>query len=764
MLSTAVKLPVSGGELELYADREGDLLVLDESEAEAHGEAPVQLIEGASYEYKLPDKYEFEPLNGIVRTSKRDSSTGRITPGIFVGTLALNVLESTTEERKTSIALEVRSVKSSYRDDYRFMLEEITNRCTDLIMQHSSPVTQTFSTDYEADASTMYQRFAFVKSILDSEDFREAVLRLITSPVTAWAETEADVDIRKVRRLKNSHLRQIASRSNRIALPAAHPLRAAMESVPARITVNGKIETVDTPENRFVKHALETFQNFCVEVRACLVKAQRSRSRAYIAADMLSEKLAGILNHDFFKAVSPLSSLPLNSPVLQRKEGYREVLRGWLMFDLAAKLVWHGGEDVYSAGKRDVAVLYEYWLFFKLLALLGELFSIDPVSTADLIEPTANGLGLKLKSGKHTPLKGMYEHHTRRMHVEFSYNRTFSGNRPYPEKGSWSRQMRPDYTLSLWPDGFTQQEAENQELIVHIHFDAKYRVENIAGVFGADDSEETDTEEALNKEKEAERRGTYKRADLLKMHAYKDAIRRTAGAYVLYPGNDVSTRMKGFHEIIPGLGAFAIRPSRGDDGSGQLKHFINDVIAHLLDRASQRDRMSYQSFRVHGDEPDNSVREQMPEIDVESNDRSRPPADVSVLIGYLKNDAHRMWVEDNGLYNFRIDTNRGSVRLSPEAAGATYILLHGKGELETGNIRRIKGSGPRIFSQSEMANRGYPSPGSDHYLVYEIEECSGVDFGDAVWDIREVPGYSPRRSSALPFAVSLVQLMKSITS
>jgi len=46
------------------------------------------------------------------------------------------------------------------------------------------------------------------------------------------------------------------------------------------------------------------------------------------------------------------------------KIGYREVLRVWLMFDLAAKLFWQGGEDVYSGDKKDVAVLYEYWLIF----------------------------------------------------------------------------------------------------------------------------------------------------------------------------------------------------------------------------------------------------------------------------------------------------------------------------------------------------------------------------------------------------------------
>ena len=45
--------------------------------------------------------------------------------------------------------------------------------------------------------------------------------------------------------------------------------------------------------------------------------------------------------------------LNLNSPVLQRKEGYREVFQTWLMFDFAAKLNWIGGDDVYDAGKNE---------------------------------------------------------------------------------------------------------------------------------------------------------------------------------------------------------------------------------------------------------------------------------------------------------------------------------------------------------------------------------------------------------------------------
>jgi len=760
MDSVSIDLSGIGGCLELFTDgSDRDCLrKLAVSDAEKYGEAPVQIIEGASYEYQLPDGYKFGLLNGIVKPSKRAErngrSEGRITPGIYVGTLTLDVLDKTTEERKDTVKLEVRSVKASYRDDYRFMLEEIAMQCTDLIMQHSSPASQSFATDYDVDPATMYQRFAFVKSILDSDEFQESIHRVISSPVTAWAEANADVDIRRVRRLKSSHLRQIGSRSNRMNLPLEHPLYPILNSVPTRITVEGKTETVDTPENRFVKHALDTFMNFCMEVRKCLYKEKGSISRAYAEADALAEKLEDILNHDFFKSISPPQSLPLNSPVLQRKEGYREVLRGWLMFDLAARLVWQGGEDVYSAGKRDVAVLYEYWLFFKLLEIFSSLFSIDPASKADLIGPTSDGLGLKLRSGRHIPLKGVYDHPIRKMNVEFSYNRTFSGSRPYPESGSWSRQMRPDYTLSLWPSGFTQKEAEHQELIVHIHFDAKYRVEGISQILGDDGS----GEEALNEEKEEQRKGTYKRADLLKMHAYKDAIRRTVGAYVLYPGNDKAASMKGFHEVLPGLGAFAVRPSRSDDGIFSLKSFVGDVIGHLLNRASQYERMTYHAFKVHNS-PTDQVREQLPECAL-GNERSGPPADVSVLVGYIKDDRHLAWINDNGLYNFRVDSSaRGSIRLSPESAGASFLLLHRKGELTTGDIWHVVNNGPRIYSRTELLHSGYPTPSGENYLVYDIRKCTDEEFENAKWDLRKLASYSTGHRSAMPIAVSLVDLM-----
>src|SRR5690606_1831522 len=130
-----------------------------------------------------------------------------------------------------------------------------------------------------------------------------------------------------------------------------------------RITTIRKIDSIDTPENRFIKHALETFLKFSTDIN----KVSAKGSKLYNESLLLIRELESQLHHSIFKEISSPITLKLISPILQRKQGYREVLRVWLMFDLAAKLIWSGGDDIYAGGKKDIATLYEYWLFFKLL-------------------------------------------------------------------------------------------------------------------------------------------------------------------------------------------------------------------------------------------------------------------------------------------------------------------------------------------------------------------------------------------------------------
>jgi len=713
--STEIKIPLdfieANLELYIYGNIKETLYFIDKQIALENGMSPYQILEGNFYNYYFKlrgyanHQYQLRENIVVKQALRADVSEGRISPNIYVGSLPLTVYNKETKIDYGEVNIEVLPTKlddnsipkedPNYRKNYQFMLKDIAEKCTELLMQINSPVTQNFEINFNKDNQTRYQRFAFISALINTNEFDEAVHKIIASPTTKWLEELELKDIRSVRRMNSFSIRQIASRSNRVKL--ATPI-GNLYDVPTKIETTRKTETTDTAENRFIKHALEVFLQFCVDCRNLFMTNGYSKSK--IEAEALVEKLENHLNHPFFKEIERPTTLKLNSPALQRKSGYRELLNAWLQFDLAAKLIWKGGDDVYKAGKRDIAVLYEYWLFFILYDLMKTKFELSDNfqsgAYGHLIESTDDGLNVMVKSGKLTALEGTYKSEGRELHIKFSYNRTFDGGVKYNQKnkkdtfsGSWTKPLRPDYTLSIWPEEIKDEEiAEQEEKIVHIHFDSKYKVQQFTIKTDVEENL-TETEEdsidliidnekkidSLEKEKIEEQKGIYKNADLFKMHAYKDAIRRTGGAYILYPGTENQKPLKGFHEIIPGLGAFAIRPKEGENGTAELGDFIDKIIAHFNNMASQQRRHSNTIYEIHKDDSTRIVNEPMPDYII--------PDETYVIVAYYKSKEHLDWIKKEMKYNGRIGNANGAMDLTPEFIGAKYLLLHNKKEQGT---------------------------------------------------------------------------------
>lgn len=706
------------------------------------GESRWQLMEGCTYAYEFVDgtggcRCQFEKEDEIVHfhpNRTHHACEGTLTTGIYVGHLSLTVVDVVSREEVGRISLEIRSTKSEYRSDYRLMLDEIAEYYTDLVLQQGSPVTQRMEIDPNSSSKTLYQRFSFVRSLIDSESFSEAIHKIISNPVRKWTDANIERNIIGIRRLTRNNIRQIASGTDRVPLPEEmrRGMPEKLTSVPRRIEVEYKRDTTNNQENQFVKFVLRTFVNFCSDIKGF----DNASEQLKIEANQTLERLYGHLDNQFFRQISQPTHLNMNSPVLQRKEGYREVLQAWLLFDLAAKLNWTGGDDVYDAGKKNVATLYEYWLFFKLLELVSEFFHIEPQAKSELVQMDKDGINLSLKQGRMRMVSGRQETFSRVLNVSFYYNRTFNrvatNDDPIHKPGSWTTPMRPDYTLSLWPGDITEQEAERQELIIHIHFDAKYRLDKV--LLENDFDNDTDTD--LDTEKRQQELGIYKRADLLKMHAYKDAIRRTGGAYVLYPGTE-NKELRGFHEIVPGLGAFSIRPGHWQEDAIYLKQFLAEVKAHLLDRTSDREKLSYYEYDVHREGHSSMVMESMPEPAGENRDFL--PDETYVIVAYFKSQAHLEWILEHHLYNMRAGDDKGSIELDKKLMNARYLLLHSDNEVLP--LIRIKKKGPRVYTRGQLIDKGYPSYrkggvvdiGREHqeanriYLLFELFQDNSAE-------------------------------------
>ncbi|MHC1717216.1 MAG: DUF2357 domain-containing protein [Acidaminococcaceae bacterium] len=732
--------------LALYIDAQilETIFVLDEEES--FYEAKYQLLEGHFYNYEFTKKgYSFKNSK-IVQENTRHSNMGVIAPNVYVGTIILDIFNE--EDFAGNIEFEVRSVKLTYHEDYRLMLEDITESCTEILMEAEAISTHSFANDYEkqADPNLLYQRFAFVKSLVSEDEFHDAIHAIVSAPILRWTRRKETRKISQVKKITKSVLRQIGKSTRRNFVGENCTLNyLGIDSMPEYAEIETDQVTVDSAENAFVKYVLENFYLFSQQILSLSQVGSNLRKESLEVVEYLDS----ILTLDFFKSISRCSSINLNNPALQRRSGYREILKKWLQFDLASKLIWQGGDDVYKAGKKDIALLYEYWLFFKLLGIFSQLFGLEIKNPQALFEYRENGLNLRLKKGTHIELKGMYKAKARKFYVKFSYNRTFRGCQRFPEPGSWSVEMRPDYTLSFWPAGFQENEAEKKELIVHIHFDAKYKINQFNFIQNLTEADADPDEFILNQL--SKQQGKFKNEDILKMHAYKDAIRRTGGAYILYPGTEDSIK-HGFHEIIPGLGAFAFRPSRIDDGRENLIEFILKVIENFENRASRREQISYKIYDVNKNKTNVYVKETIPEYYRE--DRMEPLNEVHVLVAYIQ-EKQKQWVQQNGLYNIRINQ-----QVMPEFFSSKYLLLF-DGYDTTGNLKYWQNGlyeivmKPTIKSKQWLLDLKYPKPGKEEYFIYNVnKQLEGWSMGK-ICNIK-VPGAAKRYS---PFTITLGELL-----
>jgi len=274
--------------------------------------------------------------------------------------------------------------------------------------------------------------------------------------------------------------------------------RSGEKFVPERIFERRVTETLDTPENRFIKRFMDIVLFWCDELE---------RQGYWQKAANHAPQLNDLRNFVRFARADPLFAdvgemeiFPASSQVLLKRDGYRECLQIYRLLHIARAPIFDRIQD--AIDNRRIDQLYEFWCFFKLakkLAGNGE-FKLEPALQAD-DEGLRWGLKARLPDG-----------------YILVYNRQFEHG-----KGSYSVPLRPDFSL------FRDKVSKNKPCVV---FDAKFR-------FDESDVEQLDKKLVEQEMEEAAQKGDIERfakhADICKMHTYRDALECRA-AVVLYPG------------------------------------------------------------------------------------------------------------------------------------------------------------------------------------------------------------------------------------
>lgn len=509
----------------------------------------------------------------------------------FVNYLGRTYLNSTKGDVLADF--EIVPLKMNYEEDYVELTKRLAEECSEILLEYSGVTFNRFITSETVETKSVLEQFIFLRKFCYSSNLYSLFGFIKRNPDRLL--------------IKDESLKPVG-----MGLPSSgfysSPFSHGREwknfggrPLPQKITVIRKYDSLDTPANRFVKFALKKFNTICKDLCRRINPVNRKKPdyiECYREASEIITIIDDILRDHFFDSIKDLTVFPMNNQVLQKREGYRQIFSAAMMVDLALQLHWEGAQEVYNGESKNTALLYEYWLFFELRKIISSISNCECIQAPENpFISVENGLTISLCEGKTSCQAFMFPDLGTR--VNLYYNRTF----PRKEfssaeySGSYSRPFRPDYTLEVYPSEYiSPAEAVREGNVSYIHFDAKYRINDLKSFVGSDESEMTDDqiERELEEEKKESITNTYKRGDLLKMHTYNDAIRRSVGSYVLYPGDFNSSLIKNyrlFEEILPGVGAFAIKPSIQSESENKLKDFIKEIIETRSKKYSRLNRI-----------------------------------------------------------------------------------------------------------------------------------------------------------------------------
>ncbi len=428
-------------------------------------------------------------------------------------------------------------VKNSKLSEETFeaMLDGVVEQVADLAFDYGSPTELPFEREDLGTAEEVrYHALAYLRYVMrraaGGEGLLGLFLQIARNPSRRMATEPTWLDTSRVVRVAHGGLLAVASHPEHLAPvePSSNLLRTGLarslsrpgqgeRAVFPKMILGAKhIESYDTHENRLVLHVLRLAADLVAEFESKPLINSRLRDDLRV----MSEELEWMRQFDFLRSVGPLRIVPLQSTVLQRRDGYREFLNVYLRLALSSSLSderdrWHALLDL-----KDCALLYEMWCFLSAKRLVDEILGrpvhVDLVGTDSERRRVPWAARVVYGGGE-----------------ELVYNRTY--RRP---TGSYSVALRPDIVLRVRCGG------QWTALVL----DAKLK-------FDGDRLDGSNTVVPDDWHRGATR------DDLYKMHTYRDAIGEAQGAFVLFPGSR-TTRFTEQEALPPwhGIGALPLVP------------------------------------------------------------------------------------------------------------------------------------------------------------------------------------------------------------
>lgn len=459
-------------------------------------------------------------------------------PGKFTLSFIYDI--PTQKNRIDHFSFDVVSPKLDTKDDYKSIVETINKEYNELVFKYLTLTFQQFGKSGKTKNELIW--LAIFQEIIGG--YLQACNYIVNKPHSKMKE---EVYFQKPDRIKRWTPRMEELFNEKEADGDASDSYFRNELIDT---------TIDTKENQFVKY---TLQQIGRKLYTVLKKLETNYSNDL--SDDYRAKLADyglqlnkLTNNKMFRTIGKFEGFKQESMVLQKRTGYAQVYRYWLMLQSGLSLF----EGTTNIGMKQIWELYELWCFLKMKEIIGSLGSMELLveSKESMLKPFSDTEVEHCVTFKNTVSKDI---------VELRYQHTY--NRNNKETHTATTEQRPDIVLNI-------HKAESDFVLTYL-YDAKYRVLDDLREDEIDITDEP-VPDAINQ-----------------MHRYRDAIyygqskhyaaKEIIGGYVLFPGrgDDEHVRRKYYFKSIGAIniGAFPLLPHTDKDKEGSLlKEHLQNII------------------------------------------------------------------------------------------------------------------------------------------------------------------------------------------
>ena len=454
------------------------------------------------------------------------------------------------------IPFEIRSKKIEYLQDYPEMLGDIASFSSALLLDYGSPLYRNYQGTYKTN-KTLYEDFLILDYLFGKCNLSSTLEYVRNNKYSELISTDEEIVNGSTSVIDPSSIMAMIMSDNLVDYPNGI---ISGHYNPLKVVGKTSIDTYDLPENRLIKDLLLTIQSMIYSIE----NSDISRKSTYINYRLVEMKslIDDYLNDQWFSDVGILTYIPYESTILQKKFGYANLFRMYQMLNVGVAFSQNDVPDLFEGHNKKIYLVYEYWCYTRLYNCLYELSDNKPT-----IEPiiTERKKGMTIRNNR--PIVFYIPFKNYRLAVHLYYNKNF--DQSSNDFKSYSIKLRPDFTLVI----------NNGQSNYIINFDAKYKLK----IKNPNDVELDDSKIDT---------GCWE-YDIYKMHTYRDALIKSLGSYVLYPGKkddedlweryikplkpeDWNTRDE---KILPSVGAISLTP--GSINNNQLMKAIYTILERI---------------------------------------------------------------------------------------------------------------------------------------------------------------------------------------